>query len=254
MNQGGTGQISEGMTVYDAAGQKIGKVREYNAQGGYLDVEKGFLFHKDFYVPSNAVARSDADGVYLQLSQDDLSGGTYDQPPTAGMAAGGTTDTVTQSTTTRSTPQNYQTAQTQTAPAGATTDETDLRVPVYEEELVAGKRQEELGRVHVHKEVVSEQETVPVTLQREEVTIERVPMQGQQIDPATTTDAFQGADINVPVMGEEAVVGKRAEEVEEVRLHKDVMTEQQQVSDTVRKERVVVDQVDETDQGNTPRR
>ncbi len=252
MNQGGTGQISEGMTVYDAAGQKIGKVREYNAQGGYLDVEKGFLFHKDFYVPSNAVARSDADGVYLQLSQDDLSGGAYDQPPTggmAGMAVGGTTDTVTRSTT-----QNDQTAQTQTAAAGATTDETDVRVPVYEEELVAGKRQEELGRVHLHKEVVSEQETVPVTLQREEVTIERVPMQGQQIDPATTTDAFQGADIDVPVMGEEAVVGKRAEEVEEVRLHKDVMTEQQQVSDTVRKERVVVDQVDETDQGNMPRR
>ncbi len=125
-----------------------------------------------------------------------------------------------------------------------TTDTNDIRVPVYEEELVVGKRQEEEGRVHLHKEVTSEQETVPVTLRREEVTVERVPFTGN-VDPNAARTAFQGQDIDVPVMGEEAVVSKQAHEVEEVRLHKQTTEEQQQVSDTVRRERVVVDGVDQ---------
>ncbi len=130
-----------------------------------------------------------------------------------------------------------------------TTDTNDIRVPVYEEELVVGKRQEEEGRVHLHKEVTSEQETVPVTLRREEVTVERVPFTGN-VDPNAARTAFQGQDIDVPVMGEEAVVSKQAHEVEEVRLHKQTTEEQQQVSDTVRRERVVVDGVDQQ-QGTT---
>ncbi len=140
-------------------------------------------------------------------------------------------------------PVQTQTVQ-QPAPTARTTDTNDVRVPVYEEELVVGKRQEEEGRVHLHKEVTSEQETVPVTLRREEVTVERVPFTGN-VDPNAARTAFQGQDIDVPVMGEEAVVSKQAHEVEEVRLHKQATEEQQQVSDTVRRERVVVDGVDQ---------
>jgi uncharacterized protein (TIGR02271 family) len=92
---------------------------------------------------------------------------------------------------------------------------------------------------------VQEQETVLVTLRREEVTVERVPVMGQarQTD---RTDAFRSQDIEAPVMGEEAVVGTQVRETEEVRLHKDVTQEREQVSDTVRKERVVVEGVDTT--------
>jgi uncharacterized protein (TIGR02271 family) len=58
-------------------------------------------------------------------------------------------------------------------------------------------------------------------------------------------DAFTERDIDVPVMGEELVAGKRAVVTEEVRLRKDAVTEDQQVSDTVRKERVTVEGADE---------
>jgi len=132
------------------------------------------------------------------------------------------------------------------AKRAARTDDT-IAVPVYEEDLVVGTRQEETGRVHLHlrKEVVQEQETVPVTLRREEVTVERVPVTGQarQTD---RTDAFRSQDIEAPVMGEEAVVGTQVRETEEVRLHKDVTQEQAQVTDTVREERVVIKGVDST--------
>jgi len=114
--------------------------------------------------------------------------------------------------------------------------------------LVAGKRQEQVGDVRLHKDVVTEQETVPVTLRREEVTVERVPFTGQA-NQADLQNVFQNEDIDVPVMGEEAVVGKQVHETEEVRLHKQGVTEQQQVSDTVRRERVTVDGTDEQTQG-----
>ncbi len=123
------------------------------------------------------------------------------------------------------------------------TSDADIRVPVVEEELVVGTRQEEFGRVHIHRDVVQEQQSVDVPLQRERVTVERVQVSGAT--DANLGEAFQEQDIDVPVMGEEAVVGKRVREVEEVRLHKEAVTEQQQVSDTVRKERVIVDGVDD---------
>jgi len=248
-----TNDIAEGMTVYDAAGEKVGTVREYNTQSGYVDVEKGWLFHKDFYIPLNTVTRSDQDGVYLNVYKDDLSGDMYSQPPVGGatMGTGYGTETQTAAYDTTAQTAAYDTTARTTQQTGQTTDTNDIRVPVYEEDLVVGKREQEEGRVHLHKEVTSEQETIPVTLRREEVTVERVPVDQNNMDPNAVTDAFKNADIDVPVMGEEAVVGKQVREVEEVRLHKNATTEQQQVSDTVRKERVVVDGTDTTEAVDT---
>ncbi len=232
MNQ----QITDGITVYDASGEKIGRVRASDAQGGYLDVEKGWLFPKDVYIPLSAIARSDADGVYLTLYKDDLSAATYAQPPQGGAGM----QTMQAAETTTVAPRAQRVTGTQ-----ATAATGDIVVPEYEEELVAGTRQEQIGDVHLHKDVVTEQESVPVTLRREEVTVERVPVD-QAVDVGVTRDAFQGQDIDVPVMGEEAVVGKQVRETEEVRLRKQATTAQQQVTDTVRKERVVVDGTDDT--------
>ena len=118
-----------------------------------------------------------------------------------------------------------------------------IRVPVREEELVVGKQVEEQARIHVHKDVVSEQQTVSVPLQQERVTVERVAYTG---DAAASGDALVGRDIDMPVMGEQAVVGKQVKGVEEVVIHKDMATEQQRVTDSVRKERVILDGVDQT--------
>ena len=98
-------------------------------------------------------------------------------------------------------------------PVPASGTGTDLRVPVFEEALVAHKRRGTLGRVRVRKEVVRERETVMVPLRHEEVTVERVPMD-QAVAPDAAPDAFQGMDIDVPVRGERAVVGTRARVVE----------------------------------------
>jgi uncharacterized protein (TIGR02271 family) len=123
----------------------------------------------------------------------------------------------------------------------------DIQVPVREEELVAGTRVVEEGRVRVHKEVVEEQETITVPVQRERVVVERVPATGEVAADTLDASAFKEDDIEIPLKREEAVVGKRVQGVENVRIHKDVVTDNEQVGDTVRKERVVVDGADTDD-------
>ena len=243
-------QFYQDATVNDAAGEKIGTIQAYDPEGGYITVQKGFLFHKDLYIPVNAVQSTDAEGaVQLNLRKDDLADERYTSAPTGGAAREDSyaqTATVSETTTT-TTRARQTTPPPARAPrqARATTKSDDtINVPVFEEELVVGKRQEQIGDVRLHKDVVTEQATASVNLRQEEVTVERVPFTGQT-SQADLQNAFQGQDIDVPVMGEEAVVGKQLRETEEVRLHKGVTDEQQQVSDTVRKERVVVDGVDE---------
>jgi uncharacterized protein (TIGR02271 family) len=122
-------------------------------------------------------------------------------------------------------------------------------VPVREEELIARKQQVEEGRVHIHKDVVAEQETINVPVTHEEVRVERVPVEGaaaSEISP----DAFQNRDIDVPLMGETVTSEKVAHVSEEVHLHKQQVTGQKRVSDTVRKERVRVEGID--GQGDVP--
>jgi uncharacterized protein (TIGR02271 family) len=131
-------------------------------------------------------------------------------------------------------------------PVAQTTNDSDLRIPVHEEELVVGKQMEQEGQVHIHRDVTTERQTVSVPLKKERVTVDRTTFQGDATDMGD--DAFVDRDIDVPVMGETAVVGKRVSGVEEVLVHKDMVTDQQQVGDTVRKERVVVDGADDSDQ------
>lgn len=223
-------QFMEGADVLDVNGEKVGTVSEHGVQDDCLVIHHGLL-REDVYIPLGVIDSNDAQGVYLTITKDQALNQDWSTIPAQETVTSGTT--------------------TPTMAQGTATEAEDVRVPVVEEELVAGKRADELGRVHLHKDVVEEQQTVPVTLQREEVTVERVPVQGKA--DVSTADAFTEKDIDVPVMGEEAVVEKQPRVTEEVRLRKNAMTEQQQVSDTVRKERVVVDGADETPSTNTVR-
>jgi len=118
--------------------------------------------------------------------------------------------------------------------------EGEIHVPVAEERLNVGKREAELGEVAVRKTVTEEQQTVPVTLQRDEVQVREVDVEDRPLRAGE--DAFQEGTIRVPVRGEEAVVAKEAVVTGEVVIDKTRTAEQQQVSDTVRKQRVDIDE------------
>jgi len=253
-------QFYQDATVYDTVGEKIGTLHAYDPEGGYITVQKGFLFHKDLYIPVDAAQSTDADGnVHLSVHKDDLADSRYDNPPPP-VSSGGVAreDSYAQRATVAETVETMTPmTHTQAAPprrdqATVRTDDT-INVPVFEEELVVGTQREEMGRVHLRKDVVTEQQSIPMTLRHEEVTVERVAVTGQTSE-ADLTNAFQDQTFEVKVMGEEAIVGKQAHVVEEVRLHKDVTQQQEQITDTVRKERVIVDGVDTTPEQGRPRR
>jgi len=119
-------------------------------------------------------------------------------------------------------------------------EDREVRVPVVEEQLQVGKREVELGEVEVRRRVVEEEQSVPVTLRREEVNVREVDTQDRPLRQGE--EAFQEGTIRVPVRGEEAVVAKEAVVTGEVVVNKEASTEQRQVSDTVRRTEVDFDE------------
>jgi uncharacterized protein (TIGR02271 family) len=122
--------------------------------------------------------------------------------------------------------------------------ETDDAMTRSEEELDVGTRQTETGRVRLRKHVVTEPVETTVEVQREEVRLEREP-----ITDANRGEALSGGDITeeeheVTLRAEEPVVEKQVVPKERVRLDKDTVTEQREITDEVRKEQIDTDGVD----------
>jgi uncharacterized protein (TIGR02271 family) len=118
---------------------------------------------------------------------------------------------------------------------------TDDAMTRSEEELHVGTAERETGRARLKKYVVTEevQKTVPV--RREEVRIEREPITDANADEALEGAEISEAEHEVTLKAEEPVVEKRTVPKERVRLEKDVETDERQVTDSVRKERIDVD-------------
>jgi uncharacterized protein (TIGR02271 family) len=115
-------------------------------------------------------------------------------------------------------------------------DEDELRVQRSEEELVAGTRQREAGSIRVSKRVRTDRERIEVPTRHEEVSVERVPVEGR------ATEAQIGDDeVVVPLTEEEVVVHKRPVVKEEVRIRKEVVEETEVVEEDVRREEVEVE-------------
>ena len=122
--------------------------------------------------------------------------------------------------------------------SGPTTDDAMTR---SEEELTVGKTEREAGRARLKKYVVEDEVTHTVPVRREEVRVEREPITDANVDDALEGPAISDEEHEIVLHEEEAVAEKRAVPKERVRLDKDVTTEERQVSDTVRKEQIDVD-------------
>ena len=116
--------------------------------------------------------------------------------------------------------------------------ETDDAITRSEEELHVGKAERERGRARLRKYVVTEevQQTVPV--QREEVRLEREPITDANVDQAAEGPAISEEEHEVVLSEEEPVVEKHAVPKERVRMTKDTVTDEEQVSEEVRKEQI----------------
>ena len=119
--------------------------------------------------------------------------------------------------------------------------ETDRAMTRSEEELQVAKRRRPSQLVRLRKEIVTENVTTTVPVEREVLRVEREPITDANVDAATSGADLSEEEAEITLSEEEVVIDKRVVAKERVRLDKDVEVEQRQVDETVRKERIDVD-------------
>ncbi|SNC73651.1 conserved domain-containing protein [Kytococcus aerolatus] len=112
----------------------------------------------------------------------------------------------------------------------------------HEERLNVGKERRETGAVRLKKYVVEEQETVSVPLERESIEIER-----REITDGQALGAFDFLDdeFEITLVEEHPVVSKEVYAVEEIGLNKKVVTENREITESLRREKIDIEGLDE---------
>lgn len=129
------------------------------------------------------------------------------------------------------------------ANAATATGEEARNIKLRAEQLQPQTRWQQSGEVELRKDVVSEQKTVDVPVTHEEVYIERRPASGQVSD---TPIAEEGETVRVPVSEEQVDVNKQTVTTGEVAVGKRQVQQNQQYSDTVKREELHVDRQGDT--------
>jgi|SRR3954451_22031871 len=119
--------------------------------------------------------------------------------------------------------------------SGPNTDEAMTR---SEEQVQVGKTQEQAGRARLRKYVVTEQETHTVPVRKERAVLETEPITDANVGEATSGPDISEEEHEVTLHEERPVVEKTTTPVERVRLGTQEVTEEQTVSEEVRKERI----------------
>ncbi|MBV8720425.1 MAG: YsnF/AvaK domain-containing protein [Chloroflexi bacterium] len=198
-------QVHEGMEVLDTNGDKIGMCGE--SVGNYFNVDAGFLGTTEYWVPFSAITNVTGGAIFLNTTKDRIDTMGWNQRPEM-----------------TGTP---------------TTEDSQRTVQLREEELQARKTAVQTGSVHLGKDVVEEQRTMDVPVTREEVYVERHPVDRRPSDrPISESDS---ETIRVPVTEEHVEVEKQPVVYEEVGVGKRVTQETREVSDTVRREELRMD-------------
>ena len=224
------GDIRPGMDVYDVDGDKVGTVREVAEGNGHPTADAGYMqisiggrgLGRPVYVPMSIVREIQAEGVYLDIDKDDAERLDGESPITgADQLDEGLDAEAPRSRSRRS-----------------TRSPREQTVELREEELHARKEKVQTGELGIRKEIITEERTLDVAVMREEVVIERRPVERKPV----REDIGEGEALRVPVWAEQVRVEKQPVVVEEVRISKHVVEETQQVTDTVRREEARIEQ------------
>jgi len=115
-------------------------------------------------------------------------------------------------------------------------------IPLVEERINVGKREVESGRLRIRVDVNEREERVIQDLERDEVTIERVPRNERLTEIPHVR--LEGSVTVIPVVEEVVVVEKALMLVEEIRVHRASATERADIPVTIRSEEVSIERQD----------
>jgi len=134
---------------------------------------------------------------------------------------------------------------------GVMGDIDERRIQLISEVLRVRKERVARGEVRLRKEVRTETQNVQVPVTREEIVIERNPVEGER---TATGQIGADSEIRVPLSEERVEVDKVPVVTEEVRVAKRPVSETQNVRDQVRREELEVEGADDELRGNVNKR
>jgi len=230
----------EGRTLVDRDGEKIGKIDELyeDRQSGRPEwalVNTGLLGTKKSFVPLRG-AQPAGEDVRVPVEKAQVK----DAP---GIEADGALGEDEERRLFDHYGVDYTTAGTTTATdghdvSGPTTDDAMTR---SEEELRVGTERREAGRARLRKYVVTEHEQRNVPVRREEVRVEREPINEGNVDQALNGPEISEEEHEVVLHEERPVAETEVVPKERVRLSTEERTDQETVSADLRKERIETD-------------
>jgi len=252
-----------GQDVYDQSGQKIGSASEVylddeTGQPEWVTVRTGLFGTKESFVPIRD-ADLTGDGLRVPVSKDrvkdapkiDTEGHLSPEEEQdlyryygVGMGGAGMQSPTGMTDTSGMTERAGMRGTAGTVGHDTSGPNTDDAMTRSEERLNVGTRREETGRARLRKYVVSENVTQTVPVTREEVRVEREPITDANVGSAMDGPAISEEEHEVTLHAERPVAEKEAVPVERVRLGKETVTDQEQVSADLRKERIETEGVD----------
>ncbi len=231
-------QFREGDTVFASDGEKVGKLHAIDSN--FLIISKGWLFPTEVSVPASAVdSYDDGDGeIYLNVTKDQALNSGWDTYE--GSSSGYAGDVLNDEMSTN----RGATGDMTKGSTGTRSIDDTFTVPVHEEHLEATTTSREAGAVRINKDVIEEDQTLTVPVTEEKVNITR-----QIVDRDTVTgeEAFRDETIEVPLRRDEVNVEARDRVVEEVQVSREKVQKNQNVTGTVRKEVVDVENASDDD-------
>lgn len=126
----------------------------------------------------------------------------------------------------------------QTPPTESQPDTAAMVIPVVQEEIRIDKRVIEAGKVRITKRVSEREELIDVPFLRQEVTVERVPINLFVEAPPPVRQ--EGDTMIISIVEEQIVMQKKLLLVEELRVRKQVIETHQPQSVTLLREEVEV--------------
>ena len=268
-----------GATAYGDDGEKIGKVGQLflddqTGQPEFVTVNTGLFGTSESFVPV-ADATFNGDRLVVPFSKDkvkdapnvDLDGRHLDESEEqrlyeyyglSSSSTAGYTDTDRSYTDRTDTDTDTDTTAAGYADTSRTTDTdrditsgteghdtsgptTDDAMTRSEEQVQVGTTSQEAGRVRLRKYVTTEHETHTVPVRKEKAVLETEPITDGNVGSATSGPDISEEEHEVVLREERATVDKTVEPVERVRLGTETTTEEETVSEEVRKEHVEVD-------------
>jgi stress response protein YsnF len=237
----------EGREVIDENGEKLGKISEVLVDPDTQAVQWGIV-HTGFFGGHKS---------FIPLVASDWAGDTLRIPYTKQQcqqapdvdAEGNQLTEAEEQELARFYGLSYSTAQSASglveppsgqmrAPAGATGDQAMTR---SEEQMRVGTIRRPAETVRLVKRVETEPVRQQVPVRREEIRIEREPITEANVDEALSGDPIRENVHEVTAMREEPIVEKTVEPKERVRVEKDIVEEEQEITGEVRKERIEVE-------------